>query len=217
MAAAPRILSASRLMAATPSSRTSPSACWKRSCCDPTSGCPLGASDPMPLSFRRAERSQPPGGAAPLGRSRPPGRLLLPNRAGQGARRGQTAVEFTLVYGLVLLPLTFMFVFSCEMLWVWHSVAEWTRQGAKYAATHCFQSDGDNVRQWMRSHVPLMVDRNRFREGEVDINVDYFNADPSTGELTAFSCDGTECSTECVPETVRVTVANYEFRRMLDV
>lgn len=132
-------------------------------------------------------------------------------------RRGQTAVEFTLVYGLVLLPLSFMFVFACEMLWVWHSVAEWTRQGAKYAATHCFQSDGGNTRQWMRDHVPLMVDINRFREGEVDINVDYFSADPSTGEPAAFACDGTECSPECVPETVRVTVSNYEFRRMLDV
>ena len=133
------------------------------------------------------------------------------------SQRGQTAVEFTLVYGLVLLPLTFMFVFACEMMWVWHSVAEWTRAGAKYAATHCFQSDGGNVRQWMRDHVPLTVDINRFREGEVDINVDYFSADPATGDLVAFECDGAECTPDCVPQTVRVTVANYEFRRFLDV
>ena len=144
----------------------------------------------------------------------------LRSRDRQGAvqrRRGQSAVEFTLVYGLVLLPLTFMFVFACQLLWVWHSVAEWTRQGAKYAATHCFQSDGNNVREWMRQHVPLMVDINRFREGEVDINVAYFSTDPSTGAPTDFACDGAECSPECVPETVRITVSNYEFRRMLDV
>ncbi|MBI3694839.1 MAG: pilus assembly protein [Acidobacteria bacterium] len=130
---------------------------------------------------------------------------------------GQTMIEFTLVYGLVLLPLTFIFVFACQMLWVWHSVAEWTRNGAKYAATHCFQSDGGNVKQWMRENVPPMVDINRFREGEVDLNVDYFNADPQSGELTPFTCDGAECTPECVPQTVRVTVASYEFRRMFDV
>ena len=132
-------------------------------------------------------------------------------------QNGQTAVEFTLVYGLVLLPLTFMLVFACQMLRVWHSVAEWTRNGAKYAATHCFQTDGSNVKQWMREHVPLMVDINRFREGEVEINVGYFNADPQTGELTAFTCDGAECTPECIPQAVRVTVSSYEFRRMFDV
>ncbi len=132
-------------------------------------------------------------------------------------RRGQSVTEFALVYGLVLLPLSFMFVFGCQLLWVWHSVAEWTRAGAKYAATHCFQSDGGNVKQWMREHVPLMVDLNRFREGEVEINVEYFSADPATGELTAFACDGAECSPACVPETVRITISGYEFRRLLDV
>src|SRR5262249_54717646 len=159
------------------------------------------------------------GGAVPPGRRRSRGRRepSVGSPGSSAAQRGQSAVEFTLIYGFVLLPLTFMFVFACELLWVWHSVAEWTRQGAKYAATHCFQSDGDNVRQWMRDHVPLVVDRNRFREGEVDINVDYFSADPSTGELTPFACDGADCSTECIPETVRITVANYEFRRMQDV
>lgn len=133
------------------------------------------------------------------------------------SRRGQSLVEFALIYGLVLLPLSFMFVFACQLLWVWHSVAEWTRAGAKYAATHCFQSDGGNVRQWMREHVPPMVDGNLFRDGEVELTVEYFNADPSSGELTAFQCEASECTPECVPQTVRVTVSNYEFRRMLDV
>src|SRR6185503_19275348 len=93
------------------------------------------------------------------------------------ASRGAVTVEFALIYGVVLLPLTFMFVFACEMLWVWHSVAEWTRAGAKYAATHCFQADGENVKQWMRDNVPRVIDQNRFREGEVEINVAYFVQD----------------------------------------
>ncbi len=131
--------------------------------------------------------------------------------------RGQALTEFALVYGLVLLPLTFMFVFACQLLWLWHSVAQWTRAGAKYAATHCFQSDGGNVRQWMRENVPAMVDRNRFEQGEVEVAVEYFNADPTTGELTAFECEGAECSPECVPQAVRVSVSGYEYRRMLDV
>ena len=40
---------------------------------------------------------------------------------------------------------------------------------------------------------------------------------PSTGQPVDFACDGAECTPECVPETVRITVSNYEFRRMLDV
>ena len=33
---------------------------------------------------------------------------------------GQAAIEFALLYGAVILPLTFMVVFVSEMLWVWH-------------------------------------------------------------------------------------------------
>ena len=44
--------------------------------------------------------------------------------------RGAVLVEFAVTYAFVLLPLSFMFVFACEMLWVWHSVAELTRLGA---------------------------------------------------------------------------------------
>ncbi len=134
-----------------------------------------------------------------------------------GQRRGQATTEFALVYGLVLLPLSFMFIFACQLLWVWHSVAEWTRLGAKYAATHCYQTDGGNVRQWMRENVPPMIEENRFQEGEAEITVEYFNADLSTGEQVAYSCEGAECSPECVPQTARITVSGYEYRRMLDV
>ena len=31
-----------------------------------------------------------------------------------------------------------MVIFVAEMLWVWHSVVDFTRDGARYAATHCW-------------------------------------------------------------------------------
>ncbi len=130
--------------------------------------------------------------------------------------RGAALVEFAITYAFVLLPLSFMFVFACEMLWVWHSVAEWTRLGARYAATHCFQPGGDNVREWMRQNVPRMVDQDRFRQGEVEINVEYFVQDPASGEPVPFECQATECSVECIPDQVRITVSSYEFRRFFD-
>ena len=49
-------------------------------------------------------------------------------------------LEFALLYAGVMLPLTFMVIFVAEMLWVWHSVIDFTRDGARYAATHCWQS-----------------------------------------------------------------------------
>ena len=49
---------------------------------------------------------------------------------------GQTTVEYGLLYAGVILPLTFAIIFAAEMLWVWHSVVDFTRNGAQYAATH---------------------------------------------------------------------------------
>jgi len=132
-------------------------------------------------------------------------------------RRGQSLIEFALVYGLVLLPLSFMLVFGCQMLWMWHSVGEWTRAGAKYAATHCYVADAANVKQWMRENVPPMVDQDRFIQGEVDLQVEYFRSELGSGLPVPFQCDGAECSRDCVPDQVRVSVAGYQFRRMLDV
>ena len=60
-------------------------------------------------------------------------------------RSGQATIEFALLYSAVILPLTFMAVFVSEMLWVWHSVVDFTRDGANYAATHCWMGDGSNV------------------------------------------------------------------------
>jgi hypothetical protein len=126
--------------------------------------------------------------------------------------RGQATVEFALVFGAVLLPVTLMLISSAQLLWVWHSVSELTRNGARYAATHCWQNGAQNVINYMRANVPPTFDHDRFSEGEADIGVEYFSRDPESGALTEFSCDGGDCSTMCIPDTVTVRVTNYEFR-----
>ncbi|MCL5743241.1 MAG: pilus assembly protein, partial [Acidobacteria bacterium] len=80
-------------------------------------------------------------------------------------KSGQEAVEFALIWGAVVLPLTFALIFVAEMLWVWHSVVDFTREGARYAATHCWQADGANVTAYMEQHVPRMIDMDQFISG----------------------------------------------------
>ena len=99
-----------------------------------------------------------------------PVRFLIAPETGQEAcptgRSGQASIEFALLYSAVILPLTFMVVFVSEMLWVWHSVVDFTRDGATYAATHCWMGDGGNVTTYMTTHVPRMIDMERFQSGE---------------------------------------------------
>jgi Flp pilus assembly protein TadG len=133
------------------------------------------------------------------------------------SRKGQAAIEFVLLYSAVILPLTFGIVYVAEMYWVWHSMVEFTREGARYAATHCFQSDSANVISFMQTHVPVNIDLNQFQTGgTAQIQVQYFSLDPtaSTPTLIPAACDGT-CSTACVPDAVTVSVTNYEFRRFV--
>jgi hypothetical protein len=141
----------------------------------------------------------------------------LPGRARKQAvsphSRGQAAIEFVLVYSLILLPVTMMVIFTSQMLWVWNSMVEFTREGARYAATHCWQPGGENVLSYMRENVPLTVDMEQFQSGEVEIMVEYFARDPESGNFTEYSCDGSECSAECVPDAVRVRITNYEYRK----
>jgi hypothetical protein len=122
-------------------------------------------------------------------------------------RSGQALSEFAVLYAGVALPLTFMIVFVSEMLWVWHSVADFTRDGARYAATHCWMSDGSNVAG------PPMIDMDQFQTGAAGIQVQYFQADPATGALTPFSCSSGDCSAGCVPDAVSVSITNYKFTR----
>lgn len=135
---------------------------------------------------------------------------LFPRRP----RAGQATLEYVAVYAGVLLPLTLALTFTAELLWVWHSVNDFTREGARYAATHCWQG-GSNVVAWMRDNVPLTFEREQFRTGEVEITVEYFARDEVSGDIAAFECDGAECSRECVPDLVRISIANYEFRPFL--
>lgn len=127
---------------------------------------------------------------------------------------GAITVEYALAYLAIILPLTFGIIFTAELLWIWHSVGEWTRDGARYASTHCWQSSGDNVMSWMRSNTPAMVDRDQFRDGSVELAVSYYLKDAASGTLAEFSCDS-ECSTQCIPDTVTVRVSNYQYRTFL--
>jgi hypothetical protein len=127
------------------------------------------------------------------------------------SRAGQATMEFVVAYAGVLLPATFALLYTAQLLWVWHSIALFTGQGARYAATHCWQASAGNVLQFMRTNVPLTIDQNQFLNGPAQINVIYYSKDPDSGQLTAFSCDG-ECSVTCIPDSVTVSVTGYEFR-----
>jgi len=127
-------------------------------------------------------------------------------------RRGQATVEFVIAYSALLLPVTMMIVFTAKLLWVWNSMADFTREGARYAATHCWQGNGDNVRTYMTQNVPLVWDRDQFTSGPAQMEITYYGTNAETGALEDFSCDGGECSTGCVPDTVRVRITGYEFR-----
>src|SRR5437868_1506651 len=124
---------------------------------------------------------------------------------------GQATIEFALALVGVLLPVIFSVIFTSQLLWVWHSVNEFTRQGASYASTHCWQSSAGNVRDFMRANVPPMINQDQFQNGPVQINITYFAKDPVSGQLTPFDCDG-DCSTGCIPDTVTVSVTGYEYR-----
>jgi len=132
-------------------------------------------------------------------------------------RSGQASIEFALLYGAVILPLTFMVVFVSEMLWVWHSVVDFTRDGANYAATHCWTGGGSNVINYMTTHVPRMIDMEKFQSGEAGLQISYFSQDPATGQLTPFVCaSGADCSASCIPDAVTVSVTSYQFSKGLE-
>jgi len=175
----------------------------------------------------RGKRQKAKGGAVPLDRKPIPRWAWPALGAGRGSgdpphkalcvgQAGQSMAEWAILYSAVIMPLTFAVIFTSELVWVWHSVAEMTREGARYAATHCWDGSGDNVMTYMRGKVPAMVDQQQFQNGEAEITVEYFTRNAETGTLEEFSCDQGECSTLCVPDLVRVGVTNYSFRRFLD-
>jgi hypothetical protein len=123
-------------------------------------------------------------------------------------RCGQASIEFALLYAGAILPLTFMAIFVAQMLWIWHGIADFTRDGARYAATHCYSADGANVISYMRSHVPPVVDQARFQSGDVELRVEYLALAPD-GSTAPF----TQNCGNCIPDAVSVSVANYRFLR----
>ena len=128
------------------------------------------------------------------------------------SRAGQQLAEFAISYAFLFLPLSMMIIFTAQLLWVWHSAVEYTRAGARYASTHCYQAGGTNVITYMRANVPPMPDRDLFRDGSAELEVTYYQRDSTTGELGEFTCPGSDCSRDCVPDMVRVRIVNYQFR-----
>ncbi len=123
-------------------------------------------------------------------------------------------MEFSLLFAGVILPLTFMTIFVAEMLWIWHSVEDFTRDGARYAATHCWMADNSNVLNYMQSNAPAMIDQQQFQAGgTANIQVLYYAQDPIAGTLSPFAGCGSECSTACLPDAVTVSINNYQFTR----
>jgi hypothetical protein len=128
---------------------------------------------------------------------------------------GQATVEYAITFMGLIMPLTFMIIFTAQLLWIWHSVVDYTRDGARYATTHCWQASSENVVSYMRTNVPLMIDMDQFQNGQADIQVTYYARNVETGVLEEFTCEGGECTTECIPDTVTVRIQNYEYRRFM--
>jgi len=99
------------------------------------------------------------------------------------------------------------------MAWIWHSVVDFTRDGARYAATHCYQPDGSagNVLSYMEANVPLMIDQGQFQSNAAGIQILYFSQNPD-GSLSPFApgaCGGSLC----LPDSVSISITNYQFGR----
>lgn len=122
-------------------------------------------------------------------------------------RAGQAITEFAVLYASVILPLTFMSIFAAEAVWIWHGMVELTRDGARYAATHCFQADASNVITYMQTHVPPVIDQQQFQiGGSAIMQVQFLDG---TGQPFV----NTDCA-DCVPDSVSVSVTNYTFGRL---
>ena len=135
----------------------------------------------------------------------------------RASRSGQTTVEYALLFVGVLVPFTFGIIFVAELLWVWHSMVEFTRDGARYAATHCWEADGSNVLAYMYANVPVNVEQAQFNQPNVNaaITINYYTVDPDSGALTDFSCD-TDCSVSCIPDVVTVSIQNYTYTKFFN-
>jgi hypothetical protein len=120
-----------------------------------------------------------------------------------------------MLFGTVMVPVIFGILYVAQILWIWHSVVEFTRDGARYAATHCWQAGAQNVIQYMQTNVPANIDQVEFQAGgNAQINVDYFQTDPASGQLVAFNCAP---GSLCEPDAVTVSVTNYQFQHYVSL
>ena len=132
-------------------------------------------------------------------------------------RGGQATVELALVMMTVLVPVTFGLLIFAEAAWTYHSLVTLTRQGGRYAATHCWRdAAGSNVVNWMQTHAPPFIDREQLITGGAEIRVEYWTHNLTARETVPFSC-AASCSTECVPDSVTVSISGYQFRHLMSL
>jgi len=125
--------------------------------------------------------------------------------------RGQATLEMAFCLGLVMVPITLALIGFAEVSWTYHALATLTRQGARYAGTHCWMdSTGSNVVSWMRNNAPAFPDRPQLQGGGIQIDVNYWTHDLEAHQSVPFECSGS-CSPDCVPDSVTVSVSGYQF------
>src|SRR5262245_15723414 len=108
------------------------------------------------------------------------------------ASRGQATVEMALVLIFGIVPLTLGLIAFTELAWTYHALAALTRQGARYAATHCWQDGtGSNVVNWMQANAPPFPDRQQLTAGDIQIEVSYWTHDLESHRSVPFSCAAT--------------------------
>jgi hypothetical protein len=129
--------------------------------------------------------------------------------------RGQASVEMVLVLIAGIIPLTLGMVAFAEISWTYHALVTLTRQGARYASTHCWQDDaGSNVVNWMQTNSPPFPDRPQLVTGGLPIQVSYWMQDTILNQSVPFSC-AEGCSPQCVPDSVTVSISGYQFNHFL--
>ena len=130
--------------------------------------------------------------------------------------RGQATVETALIMMTVMLPLIFGVVALADVAWTYHALVTLTRQGARYAATHCFEDDsGSNVVSWMQANSPPFLDRPQLVGGTVQILVNYWSHDVVNQVSNPYSGCVSTCTPACVPDSVTVSISGYQLRHLL--
>lgn len=130
-------------------------------------------------------------------------------------KRGAATVEMALALMAGVVPLTLGLIVFTEIAWTYHALATITREGARYAATHCYQdSAGSNVVNWVQANAPLFPDRALLASGGISIQVTYWTHDPLTNESVPPLCSAS-CSAQCVPDSVTVAITGYQFDHFL--